>query len=124
MTGGFGDSLAGYPAPKFFPGSLVIAEDDPALFTIIVGSVWATTATYLRSTHNALPVCGATGTNPLVSLSGTYEILVTDSDNGCSVAASIEVTEDVAKPDVNQPSSKMYCEDTAIDLNEFNQENV
>uniref|UniRef100_UPI0023B0EF9B choice-of-anchor L domain-containing protein n=1 Tax=Tenacibaculum bernardetii TaxID=3021375 RepID=UPI0023B0EF9B len=56
---------------------------------------------YAWTTSDGTIDSGATTATPVVSAAGTYELVVTDADNGCSsVADTVEITEDVLAPTV------------------------
>jgi len=55
---------------------------------------------YQWATTNGNIVNGATGAAPLVDQAGTYTLLITNANNGCTAAASVTVTQDTASPAV------------------------
>jgi hypothetical protein len=54
--------------------------------------------TYLWSTSNGVIVSGSTGLTPTVSLAGTYDLLVTNTTNGCTSVSSVQVLNDASAP--------------------------
>ena len=54
--------------------------------------------TYLWATSDGNIVSGGTTNQPLVNEPGTYDLLVTNTQNGCTETASIVVTQDVLDP--------------------------
>ena len=53
---------------------------------------------YLWTTADGNIVQDETGLNPLIDAPGTYELLVTNTDNGCVNTVNVTVDEDVATP--------------------------
>ena len=54
--------------------------------------------TYLWTTGNGNIVSGNTGLSPTVSMAGTYNLLVTNTINGCTSTASVQVNNDASAP--------------------------
>lgn len=80
-------------------------------------SVGLGTITYLWTTNNGNIVSGANTLLPLVNEPGTYTLLVTDTDNGCTATASVNVSEDLQPPAVNIAAPDVLtCDITEISL--------
>ncbi len=54
--------------------------------------------TYLWTTTDGFIVNGSTTLNPTINKAGTYQLLVTNTTNGCTTTASVAVTNDVNAP--------------------------
>jgi len=54
--------------------------------------------TYQWTTVNGMLVSGATGLTPTVSMAGTYDLLVTNTTNGCTSTASVQVMNEASAP--------------------------
>ena len=54
--------------------------------------------------------------NPVVGAIGIYEVVVTQSDNGCTASASLNITEDFAPPPLTAIQSPAQCGDTIYHL--------
>ncbi|MEM6964021.1 MAG: choice-of-anchor L domain-containing protein [Bacteroidota bacterium] len=73
---------------------------------------------YLWTTLNGNIVAGETTLNPTVNQAGTYEILVTNTDNGCTQTATVEVTLNADIPSANVGSAdQLTCTNSEIILN-------
>jgi gliding motility-associated-like protein len=72
---------------------------DNSGLTTIKSAVTATNKTYQWSTSNGTIVSGATSQDVVVSKAGTYTLVVTDTDNGCTGTASINAIENNTLPD-------------------------
>jgi gliding motility-associated-like protein len=77
--------------------------------------------TYLWTTGDGSIVSGNDGLNPIVNATGTYQLLVSDIDNGCTAISTVLVGEDIASPDVStdDPAS-LTCVVSTVDLNAIN----
>lgn len=77
--------------------------------------------TYLWTSMDGNIVSGDDGLNPIVDATGTYQLLVTDVDNGCTAISTVLVEEDIESPDFSAdiPSS-LTCNVTTVDLNAAN----
>ena len=74
--------------------------------------------TYQWSTQNGNILSGASTLNPLVNAAGTYEILVTNEDNGCTQIATIDIAVDGDLPDADAGiADDLTCVTTQITLN-------
>jgi gliding motility-associated-like protein len=95
--------------------ALVVSEDltppdislaNPDLLTCAVtsiqldgnGSSTGSEFTYQWSTSDGQILADGTTLSPTVGATGTYELLITNTDNGCTVTASVVVDEDVDLP--------------------------
>ena len=70
-------------------------------FLMLNGSVENTTGNTLSiqwSFEDGVPLDNAATLNPVVSEAGTYTLLVTDMENGCSSSSTVNVIPDVAAP--------------------------
>ena len=76
---------------------------------------------YLWTTSDGNIVSGNDGLTPTVNSTGTYQLLVTDNDNGCTAISTVLVEEDMESPDVlaDTPSS-LTCIVSTVDLNATN----
>ncbi len=60
---------------------------------------------------------GKDSSTPLVDKEGTYEIQITDLENGCTAVAEVEVLSDIQIPDLNLGEDKTIgCGDVAVGL--------
>ncbi len=77
--------------------------------------------TYLWTTSDGNIVSGNDGLNPIVNATGTYQLLVSDTDNGCTVISTVLVEEDIESPDVSadDPNS-LTCIISTVDLSATN----
>ena len=72
---------------------------------------------YQWSTTNGSIQSGATTLSPVVSEPGTYNLLVSNSANGCTVSESVVVTENVTPPTVDAGTSgTITCTVTQLNL--------
>ena len=55
---------------------------------------------YLWTTNDGNIVSGNEGLTPIINSIGTYQLLVTDTDNGCTAISTVLVEEDLESPDV------------------------
>ena len=77
--------------------------------------------TYLWTTNDGSIVSGDDGLNPIVNATGTYQLLVTDNDNGCTTISTVLVEEDLESPDVSADTpSSLTCVVSAVDLSATN----
>jgi len=60
----------------------------------------------------------------LASAAGIYEVIVTNTDNGCTAIANIEVTQDNDRPNINLPQpSNLNCNNTQVILDASGSDN-
>jgi len=77
--------------------------------------------TYLWTTANGNIVSGAATTMPTINQAGTYILLVTNTNNGCTATATATVLEDVAAPIVSIAApDQLDCIATSIILDGSN----
>jgi gliding motility-associated-like protein len=80
-----------------------------------------TNFTYLWTTNDGSIVSGDDGLNPIVDATGTYQLLVTDNDNGCTIISTVLVEEDLDSPDVSADTpSSLTCVVSSVDLSAIN----
>ncbi|TNE62853.1 MAG: hypothetical protein EP344_04665, partial [Bacteroidetes bacterium] len=71
--------------------------------------------TYLWTTPDGNIISGETTTTPVIDQVGTYDLLVTNTHNGCTSIAATMVQEDAAAPTVSiAPPSQLDCIATSI----------
>ncbi|MDO8367852.1 MAG: gliding motility-associated C-terminal domain-containing protein [Saprospiraceae bacterium] len=74
--------------------------------------------TYVWTTPDGNIVSGETSNQPLVDDPGTYNLLITNTNNGCTQTSSINVPEDVVLPTaVAGPSLRLDCDTQSGALN-------
>lgn len=74
--------------------------------------------TYSWSTMDGNIASGGTGTMPLVTATGTYQLVVRQGANGCTDTASIVITPEASDLMVNiAVPDTLYCDPAPIDLN-------
>ncbi len=73
---------------------------DPTISLQGSGQTYSGTAQIQWSTTNGNIVNGATTYLPLINQAGTYQLIVTDSQNGCSASSSVSVTANFSIPTV------------------------
>lgn len=77
----------------------------------------ATNKTYQWSTPDGTISGVSTNASVVVSKAGTYTLVVTDTDNGCTGTGSIVATENTTKPDAQIAApSTIICSQTSIQL--------
>ena len=81
------------------------------------GSAEGSMINYLWTTNNGNLVAGATTLTPTIDQPGTYELLVTNMDNGCQDLDQVAVTADYKKPEtfVEVPDT-LNCQQTQAKL--------
>ncbi|MEM7575587.1 MAG: gliding motility-associated C-terminal domain-containing protein [Bacteroidota bacterium] len=81
------------------------------------GSSLGGNISYQWTTSDGNIVSGANSLTPMVDAPGTYELLVTNTANGCTDIASVIVTEDTSPPNANPiVPGELNCQDTQIEL--------
>ncbi len=99
------------------PGILNCATEQLALSVEVSGPAGATFA-YAWSSPDGQIVSGADGPQPLVSASGTYQVLVTNEENGCQDTASVQVMQDITPPLAEAGISvEITCDQPVVSLN-------
>ncbi len=78
--------------------TFVLNCDNPTLDLDASGTSIGTNFQYLWTTANGQIVNGNTGLTPTVSLPGTYQILVTNTSNGCTTTDAVQITSDMQLP--------------------------
>ncbi|MEM6965613.1 MAG: hypothetical protein AAF573_12655, partial [Bacteroidota bacterium] len=76
---------------------------------------------YQWTTTNGFIIDGENTLSPSINLPGEYELLVTNMDNNCIVASTVEVTQDIAPPiaQINVPNTlNCLVENIQIDASE------
>jgi len=106
-------------APRIDPGPSFIFTCDKEFETInalIDGSSDANGGrapgayVYEWTTENGAIEQGSRSLQPLISKSGTYQVLAQDRNNGCETTANIVITEDTNRPiAVIDPPAKLNC---------------
>jgi gliding motility-associated-like protein len=83
--------------------------DNPT--TSIQGTTNATNATYLWTTTNGGTINTPTNSAQITAASaGTYHLLVTNADNGCTAATSVNVSQNTTNPTVDAgPADTLSC---------------
>ncbi len=77
--------------------------------------------TYLWTTSDGNIVSGDDGLNPIVDATGTYQLLVSDLDNGCTAISTVLVEEDIESPDVSADApASLTCIVSTVDLSATN----
>ena len=81
------------------------------------GSEVGTNITYLWTTGDGNIVSGSNGLNPIVDGDGTYQILVTNTDNGCTAISIVVVNLDNQAPiAVASAPTQLSCTSTVVSL--------
>ncbi len=81
------------------------------------GSSAGSGITYQWTTANGNFISGANGPAPVVNQPGTYQVLVTNTGNGCTSAASVEVVQNIVKPVVDAGANgQLDCAVTTLQL--------
>ncbi|MFT6017800.1 MAG: thiol-disulfide isomerase/thioredoxin [Saprospiraceae bacterium] len=87
------------------------------------GSSTGTDFSYLWSTSDGNIASGATSLNPTVDAAGTYSLLVTNNENGCTASANTIVDQNAALPDADAgTAADLNCSTTALTLDGSNSE--
>lgn len=90
------------------PDTLTCAADTIALNA--GGSSSGPSITYAWSTGNGNIVGGGGTPNPMVDLPGTYQLLVTNTANGCSATDLVQVSQNTAQPQLQiVPPGELTC---------------
>lgn len=86
--------------------------------TSLKANTSAVNANYLWTTVNGTIVSGETTASPVVSKAGTYNIKVTNTDNGCVSNASLIVSADQNTPDAQiDAPGEISCTKPSVTLN-------
>lgn len=82
-----------------------------------IGSSQGAEFTYQWSTNTGTIVSGDTSLDPVVAAPGTYTLLVTDTDNGCTQTTDVVVTQDTLHPSLSfLTPEELTCTLTETDL--------
>ena len=82
------------------------------------GSSSGVDITYLWTTTNGNIVSGETSTSPVVNATGTYNIIVTNSSNGCTQIDDVVVLGNNNAPNANAgPNGELNCNVNSLTLN-------
>ncbi|MCC6463667.1 MAG: choice-of-anchor L domain-containing protein, partial [Saprospiraceae bacterium] len=82
------------------------------------GSSQGGNISYNWTTTNGVITGGANTTNPTISQGGTYTLVVTDTDSGCTATTSVTVTQNTTPPvAVAAGSGTLTCQNPEITLN-------
>ncbi|MEQ1746991.1 MAG: gliding motility-associated C-terminal domain-containing protein, partial [Saprospiraceae bacterium] len=96
----------------------VISCSNPEITLDAGGSSQGANFTYAWSTTNGNILSGPNTLNPIVDRSGTYTVLVTNTQNGCTSAASVQILLDQNSPQaVAGPQQQITCTATSVSLN-------
>ncbi len=88
-----------------------------SLFLDASNSSQGTNFTYDWTTTDGHIESGGDGLNPEISTDGTYDLVVTDTTNGCTADASITVYENMQTPTTDAgPGSMIGCAQTSVTL--------
>jgi gliding motility-associated-like protein len=75
---------------------------------------------YQWSTANGQILTGGTTLQPTVGAPGIYQLLVTNSQNGCTAIRNVTVTQNIVPPDVvTNAANTITCATTSISLSAF-----
>ncbi|MCC6410420.1 MAG: gliding motility-associated C-terminal domain-containing protein, partial [Saprospiraceae bacterium] len=82
------------------------------------GSSTGSVFTYLWTTSNGNILNGATTLTPQIDAPGTYTLLVSNTQNGCSFTDAVIITEDVVLPQANAGNPGLItCTNATVTLN-------
>ncbi|MBV6441209.1 MAG: hypothetical protein EPGJADBJ_02889 [Saprospiraceae bacterium] len=82
------------------------------------GSTQGSNLTYAWATINGNIVSGGNTLSPVVNKAGTYQLLVTDTENSCTDTASVTVVQDIIPPlAVVESPAPITCQNSQIQLN-------
>jgi gliding motility-associated-like protein len=85
------------------------------------GSTAGPGITYAWNTPNGNILQGGNTTQPIVDAPGTYNLVVTNGNNGCTAEASVMVTEDLTIPFADiAPPETVTCANDEVELNGSN----
>ena len=96
------------------PGNLNCTSNTTALSG--VGSATGAGIEYLWTTSNGNIVSGATTLTPTVNEAGTYTLLVTNNDNGCTSEASTVQQSNTAPPNASASGGELTCSSSTVTL--------
>lgn len=103
------------PAAVVFPTTLTLDCDSPT--GTLSGTGSTTTGVSYQWLLNGDPVPGGTTLDLNVSAPGAYELVVTNTDNGCVASAGSVVDQQTTLPDADAgPDQSLTCSDVSIGL--------
>jgi len=74
--------------------------------------------TYQWTTTDGNILSGQNGINPIVDAVGTYNLLATNTTNGCTTSGTVVVTQDIQAPDAQAGAdAQLSCTTTSLALN-------
>ena len=80
-----------------------------------------TNITYTWTTMDGSIVSGETTLNPIINAIGTYQLQVSDADNGCTAISTVTIGENVDEPEVMIPTIEpLSCAAGEVSLNASN----
>ena len=96
---------------------LVIGCNSDAIILDGTNSSTGTNFTYLWTTNDGNIVSNDASLNPEVDQGGTYILVVTDNDNGCTEMSSTLVSEDISAPDPSlSTNGAIDCTSTMVNI--------
>lgn len=91
--------------------------DTETLTLVGTGSSGQGQISYAWSTTNGNFVSGTSSGTPVIDAPGIYELVITDSENGCTTVGDITITQDLTPPVVViQPPSILTCAVTEVSI--------
>jgi hypothetical protein len=104
------------PASAGAPATLTCA-----VTSLVLGdpnAVIAPNLTYIWTTSGGFISSGGNTPTPTVNQPGTYNLLVTNTDNGCTTNASVNIAQNIVNPTaVVAPGGQLTCSSPAVQLN-------
>lgn len=102
--------------PDIFPGSDYLLTCSDESLTISAGTN-VDNPTYQWMTEDGIPIADATAADLEVTSSGTYTVMVTNTDNGCSNSEDVTVNQDDNLPNVSIAMPlQITCDDESVFL--------
>ncbi len=99
------------------PEELNCAVEQTPLSVIVSGPAGATFS-YAWTTADGQIVSGADQPQPLIAAPGTYEVLVTNENNGCEETAEVQVFQDITPPVAEAGNAaEITCDNAVVSLN-------
>jgi gliding motility-associated-like protein len=97
--------------------TITLTCSNPSLSLNGFGSSQGSNFSYQWSTVDGQIETGDTGLEPIVSQAGSYQLLVLNTDNGCSSDALVSVSEDFVAPQADAGATfELDCNATSIQL--------
>lgn len=101
---------AGLPSTLTCAITSLILGDSSALIAPNLNYVWTTIGGNIQN--------GGNTPTPLINKPGTYNLVVTNTTNGCSTTASVVIPQDITKPTaVVAPPNELNCVTSVVQLN-------